>query len=127
MERLGDERLLLLPRATNPAFFDGVTSACRNAGIAPTVIETAETDVMHALLTVAAGAGIALLPSSAAERYNAQGVSFRALEHPSPTTEVALVSRADGNETMVSAFLRVARELDRSVRPAARSLHIVAQ
>jgi DNA-binding transcriptional LysR family regulator len=131
MERLADERLLLLPRSTNPAFFDGVTAACRNAGIAPTVIETAENDVMHALLSVAAGAGIALLPGSAAERYNAQGVTFRPLDHPSPTTEIAVVSRADGNETMVSAFLRVTRELDRSVRQqlpgTGRSLHAVGQ
>ncbi|MDX6408313.1 MAG: hypothetical protein QOE13_1384 [Gaiellaceae bacterium] len=131
MERLGAERLLLLPRSTNPAFFDGIAGACRGAGIAPTIIETAESDITHVLLTVAAGAGIALLPSSAAERYNAQGVTFRALEQPSPTTEIAVISRADGNETMVSAFLRVTRELDRSVRtqlPAtARALHAVAQ
>jgi DNA-binding transcriptional LysR family regulator len=130
MELLEDERLVLLPRSTNPAFFDGVAGACRATGIAPALIETAEPDVMHALLTVAAGAGIALLPSSAAERYSAHGVTFRPVEHPSPTTEIALVTRADGNETMVSAFLRVARELDRSTRPklpaTARALHAVA-
>jgi DNA-binding transcriptional LysR family regulator len=86
---------------------------------------------MHALLTVAAGAGIALLPSSAAERYSAHGVTFRPLEQPAPTTEMALLTRAGGNEMMVSAFVRVARDLMSSTRtqlPATgRSLHVVAQ
>jgi DNA-binding transcriptional LysR family regulator len=129
IESLGDERLVLLPRSTNPAFFDGVAAACRTAGIAPELTETAEPQVMHALMTVAAGVGIALLPSSAAERYSAQGVVFRPLDPPSPTTEIALVTRADGNETMVSAFLRIARTLERPLRsslPAAQGLHVVS-
>jgi DNA-binding transcriptional LysR family regulator len=128
MERLGDEQLVLLPRATNPAFYDGVAAACRGAGIAPPLIETAEPQVMHVLLTVAAGLGIAVLPSSAAERYSAHGVTFRPLDPPSPTTEIALVTRADGNETMVSAFLRVARTLEHRARlplRAAPGLHAV--
>jgi DNA-binding transcriptional LysR family regulator len=114
---------MLLPRATNPSFFDGIAGACRNAGLAPALIETPEADVTHALLNVAAGAGIALLPSSVAERYDVHGVSFRPLEHPSPTTEIALVTRADGSETMVSAFLRAARDVQQSGRGR---LHAVA-
>jgi DNA-binding transcriptional LysR family regulator len=128
MERLADEQLVLLPRSTNPAFFDSVAAAFRTANIAPSLIESAEPLVMHALTTVAAGLGIALLPSSAAERYSAHGVTFRPLDAPSPTTEIALVSRADGNETMVSAFLRVARTLEpapRSHLAAAQGLHAV--
>jgi DNA-binding transcriptional LysR family regulator len=122
IERLENEQLLLLPRSANPAFFDGVTATCRSAGIAPTLIETAETHVMHALLSVAAGLGIALLPSSAAERYGAHGVTFRPLEPPSPTTEIGLVTRANANEATVTAFLRIARELQ---RPGRSHLHAV--
>jgi DNA-binding transcriptional LysR family regulator len=68
---------------------------------------------MHALLSVAAGLGIALLPSSAAERYSAHGVTFLPLDAPCPTTEIALVTRADADETMITAFLRIARTLER--------------
>jgi len=118
LERLADERLVLLPRQTNPAFFDSVATACRNAGIAPALTETAEPQVMHALLSVAAGVGIAMLPSSAAARHSAHGVSFRPLDPPSPTTEVALVTRAEGNETTVAAFLRIARSLEQPARAA---------
>jgi DNA-binding transcriptional LysR family regulator len=131
LERLESEHIVLLPRTTNPTFFDGIAAACRTAGIAPTVVEAAEPDVMHALLTVAAGVGIALVPSSAAERYSAQGVTFRPIAAPSPTTEIALVSRADSNEMMVNAFLRIARELVQSARTqltgTTRALHAVRQ
>lgn len=118
LERLADERLVLLPRSANPAFFDSVAAACHAAGIAPALIETAEPQVMHVLLSVAAGVGIAMLPSSAAERYSAHGVSFRPLDPPSPTTEVALITRADANDMTVAAFLRVARSLATPARPA---------
>jgi DNA-binding transcriptional LysR family regulator len=131
LERLEAERVVLLPRVTNPTFFDGIASACRGAGIAPTLVEAAEPDVMHALLAVASGAGIALLPSSAAERYSAHGVTFRPIDAPSPTTEIVLVSRANSNEMMVNAFLRVARELVQSTRTrltgTTRSLQAVRQ
>jgi DNA-binding transcriptional LysR family regulator len=68
---------------------------------------------MHILLSVAAGLGIALFPNSAAERYSAHGVTFLPLDAPSPTTEIALVTRANSDETMVTAFLRIARTLER--------------
>jgi DNA-binding transcriptional LysR family regulator len=131
LERLADEQVVLLPRATNPAFFDGVAAAFRTAGIAPSLVESAEPTVMHVLTTVAAGLGIALLPSSAAERYSAHGVTFRPLDPPSPTTEIALVTRAGANETTVSAFLRAVRGLDRGSRTvfpatAPAALHAVA-
>ncbi len=116
LESLADERLVLLPRASNPAFFDGVTAACRGAGISPVLIETSEPQVMHALLTVAAGVGIAVLPTSAAERCSAHGVSFRPLDPAGPTTEVALITRAESNDVTVAAFLRSARSLRTPVR-----------
>lgn len=131
LQRLESDHIVLLPRATNPTFFDGLAAAFRSSGIAPTLMEAAEPDVMHALLTVAAGAGIALLPSSAAERYSAHGVTFRPIDPPSPMTEVALLTRPDSNELMVSAFLRVARELVQSTRTqltgTTRALRAVGQ
>jgi DNA-binding transcriptional LysR family regulator len=118
LARLAEARLVVLPRATNPAFYDGVIAACRNAGLAPSLIETSEPQVEHALLTVAGGAGIAILPASAAERFSTPGVRFCALEPPAPATEIALVTRAEANdEAMIRAFLRFAREPERPSRP----------
>jgi len=77
---------------------------------------------------VAAGQGVSILPQFL-KRIGMTGVVFRPLDPPSPTTEIALVTRADGNETMVSAFLRIARTLERPLRsslPAAQGLHVVS-
>jgi DNA-binding transcriptional LysR family regulator len=118
LSALEDTPLVVLSRPTNPAFHDAVTAACRTAGISPTIVETAEQQVEHALLLVASGVGIGLLPASAADRYQTAGVSFRPVAAPTPTIELALVSRADPVEVTVAAFVRLVRELAPPVRAA---------
>jgi DNA-binding transcriptional LysR family regulator len=115
LDALVDTPLILLPRPTNPAFYDAALGACRTAGISPQLIDVSESQVEHVLLLVASGVGIALLPESAAERYSTLGVSFRPIA-PSPMTELALVSRADSMEIPIAAFLRVVSDLVRDVR-----------
>jgi DNA-binding transcriptional LysR family regulator len=115
LDRIGDTRVIVLPRRDNPAFHDGIVAACRGAGIAPTVIETCESGVDHALLIVAAGGGIALLPASAT-RYSAPAVRFLPLADPAPTTEMGVVTRMNDASTTVEALLRVATERHRPLR-----------
>lgn len=122
---LGETPIVLLPRPTNPAFYDSVIAGCRDAQIAPTLIDAVEPEVEHALLLVASGLGIALLPSSVADRYRTVGVSFRPLEPPAPTTELALVVRADPIEAMVAAFVRLVAEFRESSRPGIAALRAV--
>jgi DNA-binding transcriptional LysR family regulator len=111
MDRLADQRLVMLPRVTNPAFYDGVIAACRDAGFTPSIVETTEPQIEHALLKVAGGAGIALLPASAADRYMTPGVRFLPLEPEGPVCEMALVTRPEADdEALVSAFAKLARE-----------------
>jgi len=130
LSSLSDTPVLLLPRDANPAFYDGVSSACRDAQIAPDLIETHESRVEHVLLNVASGAGVALLPSSAAERYVTPGVRFIPLEPPSPSTEIALVTRAQAGEASVTAFLQLAQSLETrrgsSSRPVIRLVEPLA-
>ena len=76
LEQVAPERLLLLPRDTNRALHDSVVAALHQAGLAPTLVELPNADVERALLAVASGAGMALLPESVAERYAAPGVRF---------------------------------------------------
>jgi DNA-binding transcriptional LysR family regulator len=122
---LAETPLILLPRTTNPAFYDAVVSACRSAEIAPRMVDTGESMVEHALLLVASGLGIALLPASVAERYRTTGVSFRPLAPPAPVTELGLVARADPGEVAVAAFLRIARDLDAAGRDLAAALGVL--
>jgi DNA-binding transcriptional LysR family regulator len=111
LPKLASEHVVVLPRSANPAFYDSVVAAFREEGVAPTLVEAAEDRVAHALLMAASGVGIALLPSSAAERFGVHGVTFRPLEPPSPTTEIALVTREESNETSVAGFIRIAGTL----------------
>jgi DNA-binding transcriptional LysR family regulator len=102
----------MLPRVQNPAFYDGVISTWRAAGLAPTPVEATESHVVHALLAVAAGAGIAILPASAAQRASVPGVRLLALE-PGPTCEIAVISR-DEVSTTVAGFAALAVRFARS-------------
>ena len=61
-------------REANPAFNSAVVAMCHAAGIAPAFVEADSAD--QALLSVAGGAGIALLPNSVTERHTGSGVRF---------------------------------------------------
>jgi DNA-binding transcriptional LysR family regulator len=115
LERLAPERLIVLPRDTNPAFHNAITSICRDAGLSPTLAEVAEPQVEHALLAVASGAGMALLPESAAERHVAAGVRFLPLEHAEPAFETVVLTRPDSEYLATAGFLRA---LSRAAKPA---------
>jgi DNA-binding transcriptional LysR family regulator len=103
--------LVQLARSVDPAFHDGVTGACRQAGIAPALIEVAEPLVEQVLLVVASGAGIALLPESAAARYATPGVRFRPLAPPAPVFQVAVVASPDAG-TATASFLQLAAQAE---------------
>ena len=115
-EEIAEAPIVMLPRAHNPAFYDAVISSWRAAGVAATPVEASEPQVDHVLLAVGAGAGIAVLPASAAERYSTSGVCFTPLD-PSPSCEIAVVSRAEASTT-VTAFLRLAWQFARSSQRA---------
>jgi DNA-binding transcriptional LysR family regulator len=122
LERLAPERIVVLPHETNPAFHNAVVSICRDAGLAPTIIETAEPRVEHALLAVASGAGLALLPESVVDRFATPGIRFVPLDHAGPVFEAAVVTRPGIQSLATVAFLRaVSRTHRRSVAAASRS------
>jgi DNA-binding transcriptional LysR family regulator len=112
---LQNTRLVQFSRTINPAFHDGVLGACREAGIAPALIEVAEPAVEQLLLAVASGAGIALLPGSTEARFATPGVRFVPLAAPAPSFEVAVVARNEPSTT-TAAFLRLAAQAQRPRR-----------
>ena len=106
LDRLAPERLVVLPRETNPTFHNSVVSICRDAGLAPTLVEIAEPCVEQALLAVASGAGIALLPESVTERFTTPGIRFLPIEGTAPAFESAVVTRPLTASLATLAFLR---------------------
>jgi DNA-binding transcriptional LysR family regulator len=57
-------------------------------------------------LAVATGAGLALLPESAAERYAAPGVRFVPLEGVEPAFESVVLTHRDTSNLATAAFVR---------------------
>jgi DNA-binding transcriptional LysR family regulator len=106
LERLAPERIVVLPRDTNPAFHNAVISICRDAGLSPTFVEVAEPRVEQALMAVAAGAGVALLPESVADRFVPAGLRFLGLDGAAPAFDSAVVTRPDCDSLATASFLR---------------------
>ena len=119
LRRLAPDRLVVMPRETNPAFHNAVAAFCREAGLAPTLIEAEEARVEHALLAVASGAGLALLPESAAERFAAPGIRFLPLQDAAPAFESAVVTRPGSENLALLAFLRAVTRTRRQQGAAA--------
>ena len=118
IERLAPERLVTLPRDANPAFHNAMVSMCRDAGLSPTLLELAEPRVDQALLSVATGAGPALLPESAAAHYAAPGVRFVPIQIAAPVLDTVVVTRHDSDDLATAAFLRALSRADRPVTEA---------
>jgi DNA-binding transcriptional LysR family regulator len=106
LERLAPDRLVVLPREVNPAFNNAVHSLVRDAGLSPTIMEVTEPSVEHALLAVASGAGVALLPESASERFATSGIRFLPIHGAPPAFESAVVTRPDSSDLATLGFLR---------------------
>jgi DNA-binding transcriptional LysR family regulator len=103
---MAPERIMLLPREANRPFYDAVVAACRAAGLSPTFVEMPDGHVEQALLAVASGAGMALVPESVSERYAAPGVRFVPLDEDQPAFATAVVTLRDGTHLPTVAFLR---------------------
>jgi DNA-binding transcriptional LysR family regulator len=115
IERLAPDRLVTLPHNANPAFHNAIVSMCRDAGLSPTLLELAEPRVDQALLSVAAGAGPALLPESATAYYAAPGVRFVPIQTAAPVLETVAVTRPDADDLATAAFLRALSRAERAV------------
>jgi DNA-binding transcriptional LysR family regulator len=115
LEHLAPERLIVLPADTNPPFHNAVVSLCRAAGLSPTFVEVAEPRVEHALLAVATGAGMALLPESASERHMAPGVRFVGLDRAEPAFDSVVLTRPDTENLATVGFVRA---IARAVTPS---------
>jgi DNA-binding transcriptional LysR family regulator len=114
LSRLAPERVVVLPRDSNPAFHSAVVSICRDAGLSPTIVEVAEPRTEHALLAVAAGPGLALVPESTAERHVVPGIRFVPVDHDQPAFESALLTLPGSNDELATArFVRAVAHASR--------------
>jgi DNA-binding transcriptional LysR family regulator len=116
------ERLLVLPRELDPPFHDALVALARHVGIALDLIELADAEPGHALLAVAAGAGLALVPESVAERFSPPGVRFVALEGSGAALRCAALTDPAAESLSVRAFLHALRRTTGPIREAAQAI-----
>jgi DNA-binding transcriptional LysR family regulator len=110
---LAPEQILVLPRDANRPFYDAIVAACHEAGLSPTFVELPDGHVEPALLAVASGLGMALLPASVAERYLTPGVRFVPLDRGRPAIATAVVTRRDSAHLPTAAFLHTVAQLEK--------------
>jgi DNA-binding transcriptional LysR family regulator len=123
LRRLAPEQLVMLPRDANPALHNAIVSHCHRAGVAPALMEVAEPRVELVLLSVAAGAGVALLPESVVERHALPGVRMVQLADAETFLESVVVSDPAAESAATTMFVRTITHVARlgqtgSLRPA---------
>ena len=120
LAQLAPARIVVLPRESNRAFYDAIIASCRAANLAPTLVEMPDGQPERALLAIAAGGGVALLPESVTQRYVAPGVRFVPLADDQPAVAMAALTRCDSSHLPTAAFLRELVRAGGTRRPPAR-------
>jgi len=122
LEQLASSRVLLPPREANPTFHTAVVSMFRNEGLSPEIVELAEPRADLAMLAVASGAGIALLPASVKERHTSPGVRLVDVSAPEPVFQYAALTHPDDDglptRALLHALTRAAEQPTATPAPA---------
>lgn len=113
---LAREPFVTFPRDRGPAFFDQLMAICRAAGFTPRVAQ--EAPQLDLLSLVAAGFGVALVPSSV-RNVPREGMVTRPLVE-APRTKLLVAWRADDQSPALASFLGVVRQVDLSDRKKKR-------
>jgi DNA-binding transcriptional LysR family regulator len=109
LEELSGQDFVMYDRAYAPGFHDLIFGMLRNAGIVPTIRQTA--GQMPTLISlVAAGMGISILPASAV-KHNVAAVVGCAIADPIPLSEIGLALAMDTSSAVVKNFRALALEM----------------
>jgi DNA-binding transcriptional LysR family regulator len=120
LDHLAPARIVVLTRDASRPFYDAVLAACQSVALTPSIVETRTASVESALLAVASGAGIGLLPASVADRYATPGVRFVPIDGEQPGVATAVVTRRDSTHLATAAFLRALAEAQARTTPGHR-------
>lgn len=102
--------LILYPNAPRPSYADQVLSFYRNLGIEPNVAFEVR-QPWTALGLVAAGVGIALVPSSV-RRLGREDVEYLILDEPEISSPIIMSCRTNDGSPLLAHFLKLIDEFD---------------
>ncbi|MCW2992917.1 MAG: putative LysR-family transcriptional regulator [Conexibacter sp.] len=105
VEALAGERLLLMRRVVDPAFYDAILGGYLQREIVHAPVDSNAPTVEQLLLEVAAGAGVAIVPQGVADRMTIPGVVLRPLTGWAPAPPIGLVVRDETPGRALAAAL----------------------
>ncbi|RAI34829.1 LysR family transcriptional regulator [Rhodoplanes roseus] len=108
LREMSGQPLVLFPRETSPLFHARITAAFERAAVTPVIVQEA-TQIHTVMGLVAAGIGLALVPSSAERLPRAGAVLIDLVDPPEPA-DVSVAWRAASRPLLVPPFLDAAHE-----------------
>jgi DNA-binding transcriptional LysR family regulator len=105
---LRDEKFVLFPRTHAPDYYDSLMEICRQAKVAPKLVQESE-KLQTIISLVAMRRGVSLVPKCAANLARS-GVVYRPLRPRCPDTELGLVYDPTNRSSLVQAFVRLATD-----------------
>jgi DNA-binding transcriptional LysR family regulator len=121
LDELAAQRVLTLPRQTDPALYDTIVALFRDARLAPELAAASEPRIESVLLGVASGGGLAMLPAMAAERRALPGVRIVEVVGAEPGLEAGVTTHRDADLLALRSFVHL---LDGAVKRARRSTEL---
>ena len=109
LDRLAEERFVIVPRDEGPELHERITGTCRASGLSPSVANRNAPSQTTALGLVAAGVGVSLV-WGCMRNLGRSGVVYRPLAGRTPRLETSLAWRTDDPSPVLAEFLALARE-----------------
>jgi DNA-binding transcriptional LysR family regulator len=109
VQELSEELFIMTARKTGQSYYDIIVNICHHAGFSPN-IEQEVHELQTSISLVAAGMGIALVPSSI-QNVQINGIIYRQLKNSTSTLKTALAWRNDENSPFVHSFITLAKEI----------------
>lgn len=109
VRQLAEEPFIAYGRRWAPSFYDHWVAICRRAGFSPNVVqEVAEMDT--ALVLVAAGIGVAILPEGIARR-SRSGVKVEPLTRERSISEIGVAVQKSRTTPLLEHFVKVSKQV----------------
>ena len=108
LHSLSKDEFILFPRELAPSLYDQVIGMCLEAGFTPRIALEAQMQAIVSL--VAAGIGVAVVPSSL-QNLRRRGLVYKRLPASMPKVELDVAWSRENSSSVLHSFLKVVREV----------------
>ncbi len=116
LEALKNENFVMVPRDLGPTLYDATLAACRDAGFAPKMGQSAP-QIASVLALVAGGFGVAVVPASM-RAAGMTGIVYHDILNSTRELEIHLATRRGDQSKTVATFVRSIKNAAPTTTPA---------